>query len=317
MNAKKLLNNWALILGLTLGFSLFPGFAHAQRIPVVDLADAMRLPIEVHFMDDFRNVKPAKGAFYTYTHLPAPHADWGVLIPQRDQSTNRSNLDFDARVLRGTIMNSVAATLYDKIDQLRRLERFNGPRLKAIALLRAEKGEGQESSYTEVGLVVEHLGGDRIQPRPDMRTAKEENAFLQLFLRMGEDPRKLFPLDYHSENVVGKDNPGQTLVVRPIDVLLVPAAEVAYLKSANPRLYQLRMHQVGYSLLTVEQSLKQGDLRKFGLNRANRCHDLLAHMKLTFPDYQEFGDFIAQQLSLRKPPKPPTRRMQVLSSQPQ
>jgi len=308
LSANNFLKSRVLVLGFTLGLCLIPKLSRAQGVLVEDLSVAMQIPTFVIYNDSLKHLKSAEGKFYSYTRLPSPYLGLGLLLPKGDQSTDRAFLRTLApQVINGSMADDVAATLYDKIDQLRRLEHYKGPKVKYLGLVRHGL---EDNAYTEIGLIVEHLSGHRIQPRPDLRTAKEENAFLSLFVRMADNPRGLFLLDYHSENVVGLNNPGFPLELRPIDVLLVPKAEVETARTMNARLYQLRIHQVGYSVLSVEQSLAAGDLKKMSSSKISRCRELLAAMKAEFPDYEITREFITREFSLRGSPKPPSRRLQ-------
>jgi len=299
MKSDNRLGCWLLGWGLLLGFLFSSPGIFAQRIPVEDLSLAMQIPIITVNSKNFKNSRVFEGKFYKYLRFPGnfPH---GLLIPKQDQSTNRPSGFFSNQVINGEISAEAAATLYDKIDQLRRLEHFSGPHVQGIALI---KDGSEDDSYTEIGLVVEHLDGDRIQPLPELRTAKEQREFLSLFVDMGDNEIGLLPLDYHSENTLEKNG-----ILRPVDVLLVPAREVLPLSETNRALYHLRMHQVGYTVISIEESLARGDLRKLSATRNRRCRELLAVIKSQLPGYEFTREFIKDELRGRASPKTPARR---------
>jgi len=278
--------------------------AWAQRIEVDDLSIASQIPTISIDARKFRGIKTAQGKFYSYSPFPSPNQDWGLLVPKRDQSTNRDLVAFAPAVIEGTIASDVAATLYDKIDQLRRQEHFRGPKVKYLALVRSDD---LADASVEIGLVVEHLSGHRVQPFPNLRTPKEERDYLGLFLEMGENESGFYPLDYHNENVLEEERPTWQggLVLRPVDVLLTSIREILPIKKSNPSLYNLRMHQVGYTVISVEQALAHGDLKKMNLGRVKRCRDLLHRMKSELPEFEITRAFITEQLSKRQSPVKP------------
>lgn len=129
-----------------------------------------------------------------------------------------------------------------------------------------------------------------------------------LFLEMGENESGFYPLDYHNENVLEEERPTWQggLVLRPVDVLLTSIREILPIKKINPSLYNLRMHQVGYTAISVEQALAHGDLKKMNLGRVKRCRAFITEQ---LSKRQSHAKPNVKHLTNVKPPsnvKPPT-----------
>ncbi len=291
-----------------IGFAILMGVIDstwAQRVSVDDLSTAMTTRQIILYADQLATVSTLKGQYFKYVPLKDHRLGQGVLIPQRDQSTAKEEF-LIPEVRNGSIPSAVAASLYDKLDQLRRQEHFGGPKLLGFALI---KDTHDEDAYTEIGLLVEHMAGFRLDPDAQYRTAKQERGLINLFLRMSHwNSGTLVPLDFHSENVVGKDG-----VLRPVDVSLLRPDEILPTKTWNPRLYHLRMHQVAYTLATMDQSLNRGDLRKLSLRKIKTCKEFLSGMRRLFTDHSEFYEFAKSEIAQRKVPMPRDPRLGLIA----
>ena len=111
---------------------------------VEDLAAAIGIGTQVVYSRDFPAARSLKGQFFRYTPFPGDHPELGLLVPIRDQAKTfiRDHPNFSSFVQDGSISVDAAASLYDRIDQMRRLRLFGGPRVIAVALIR----DGEEAA---------------------------------------------------------------------------------------------------------------------------------------------------------------------------
>lgn len=271
--------------------------SNGERVPVVDLAYAMGIPVEEFFLSDFKNSPIASGKYFRYIVFPGENPRRGLLVPLKDQTRTfvRDNGNFGALVIDGSIPIDSASSLYDKIDQLRRLEHFGGPRLYAIGLIHDKPNK---EGIPEISLVVEHIPGVRFERVPELRSPQENARYLDLFLEMSR-PLHLsipghLPLDYNPDNVL---QVGDQL--KPIDAALITEREIDLLRTYSPQLIHLKEQQAAYTLISIEDSL-----RAHPYPREAECHRLLGEIRRVIPTREKLFKFVHDELQLQRAQSP-------------
>lgn len=225
-----------------LGFwAVFASYLHAQ-VQVEDLSIATSLPKTIISPDDF-SPSHLKGQYFRYHRLN--DGKRGLLYPIKDQSCSaQSCRDFYPIIQRGTVGTNVASSLFDRADQMQRLEIFGGPKVHALALI----SEGDPSDpYQELGLIVDHVEGERLPHFPANRSPAISENFLQSFHRMTEFG--FIPLDFQPDNFVTYDDR-----VRPVDVALMTEEELRGLETQNPWAHRFRLMQMAITVGSIESS---------------------------------------------------------------
>lgn len=275
---------------LVISLFLWSSFCFSQNeVHVEDLSLASQISIETMMNSGLPSNETARGFYFKYFRLSS---DRGLLVPIRDQSLSSAGdqRNFAPVALDGLMPQDVAASLYDKIDQLRRLALVGGPEVLQIAWI---KDAPDAEHYTELGLIVEHMEGRRLPIDPTRATAEETEKYFDLLLEssaaLGSDGPSLLPLDAHAGNIliVGAE-------VRPVDIVLATAMEIENIKKSNPKLHRLRLHQAAYTLATGEASLAAHPTAP----QAGRCNELFKQIRESTRVPDEIHNFAKSRLKV-------------------